>query len=148
MATLHEKCIICREETHLTLKLPKSQRSDNHGNTISRLKLLTMESLCMLFGLPVNHSFITMFSGNKTEVNNGKNEESMLCNQCLQDTTDVHFIYWQLYNLELKLSKLQGLIFERLDLSWGTSEEDEYSEGPHSKLVQSWFEGKNIFKES
>ncbi len=145
MTTSSQKCIICGTGSSFTLKLPQSKKNDYHSTSISKWKLLTAESLCMLFGLPVNHEITTMFTGQHSGVN-GK-EDPVLCNQCLQDTSDVHFIFWQLHNLEMKLTKLQWLIFERLKLNCGTLEkEDEYSGYPHSKLFQSWFKGTTLKK--
>lgn len=108
-------CLICRDKIIDQIKITSNsanyvQGNGNNGGML-QWRALCIESLCMLFGLPENHHFISIF------MNNGK-RNGQLCNRCFQDVSNVHHVFWQLQNLEEKLCGLQRRFFARLRINY------------------------------
>lgn len=145
MAPLKNKCLICcgevlqknMKDQNEQLSEQTNQRDDGNKE-YSRLKLLSLESLCMLFGLPANHSLISVFTEEDENT-----RRLLLCNKCLGDLSDIHFVFWQLHNLEVKLIKMQKIMYQRLKSRWKSSAETATEDGLED-VVETLFNGKKF----
>lgn len=113
--TLSKTCLLCRQKLANQLKLnTSSEHSNLSSNPLTKWKVLCLETFSMLFGLPVDHPIIQLFHSNHRDENN----RAKFCNRCLDDVANVHYVFWQLQNLELKLSEMQAMLFGRLRLNY------------------------------